>query len=64
MDARDGTRMRRNHAQAATLISILHFPHHLNLADSYHNTAGRYYQRSPVMQAHKVSTATLNICGP
>jgi dipeptidyl aminopeptidase/acylaminoacyl peptidase len=43
------------------LISSL--SHHLKLADSYHNTAGRYYQRSPVMHAHKVSTATLNICG-
>jgi dipeptidyl aminopeptidase/acylaminoacyl peptidase len=35
----------------------------LFLADSYRNAGGRYFQRSPIMHAHKVKTPTLNICG-
>jgi dipeptidyl aminopeptidase/acylaminoacyl peptidase len=35
----------------------------LFLADHYTEPAGKYYQRSPVMQAHKARTPTLNICG-
>jgi dipeptidyl aminopeptidase/acylaminoacyl peptidase len=33
------------------------------LADTYRNPGGKYFQRSPVMHAHKVKTPTLNICG-
>jgi dipeptidyl aminopeptidase/acylaminoacyl peptidase len=33
------------------------------LTDSYTNTDGKCFQRSPVMHAHKVKTPTLNICG-
>jgi dipeptidyl aminopeptidase/acylaminoacyl peptidase len=35
----------------------------LFLADSYATPGGQYFQRSPVMHAHKVKTPTLNICG-
>lgn len=35
----------------------------LFLADSYNNPGGKYFQRSPIMHAHKVRTPTLNICG-
>jgi dipeptidyl aminopeptidase/acylaminoacyl peptidase len=33
------------------------------LADSYTNIAGKYYERSPIIHAHKVRAPTLNICG-
>lgn len=35
----------------------------LFLADSYFNPGGKYFQRSPIMHAHKVTTPTLSICG-
>ena len=35
----------------------------LFLDDHYNNPGGRYFQRSPVMYAHKVRTPTLNVCG-
>lgn len=35
----------------------------LSLADTYTNPGGKYFQRSPIMHAHKVKTPTLNICG-
>lgn len=35
----------------------------LFLNDTYTNTAGKYFERSPVMHAHKATTPTLNICG-
>lgn len=35
----------------------------LFLADSYRNSGGKYFERSPIMFAHKASTPTLNICG-
>jgi dipeptidyl aminopeptidase/acylaminoacyl peptidase len=35
----------------------------LFLADSYVNPCGKYFERSPVMHAHKAKTPTLNICG-
>jgi dipeptidyl aminopeptidase/acylaminoacyl peptidase len=35
----------------------------LFLQDRYSNAGGKYYERSPVMHAHKVKTPTLNICG-
>jgi dipeptidyl aminopeptidase/acylaminoacyl peptidase len=35
----------------------------LFLQDRYDNPRGRYFERSPIMHAHKVTTPTLNICG-
>jgi dipeptidyl aminopeptidase/acylaminoacyl peptidase len=35
----------------------------LFLADSYRNPGGKYFERSPIMHAHKATTPTLNICG-
>jgi dipeptidyl aminopeptidase/acylaminoacyl peptidase len=31
--------------------------------DTYTNAGGKYFQRSPIMHAHKTKTPTLNICG-
>lgn len=44
---------------------ISNIPHFVKLflADSYTNPTGKYFERSPVMHAHKVKTPTLNICG-
>jgi len=44
---------------------VSNIPHcmRLFLADHYNQPAGKYYQRNPVMQAHKARTPTLNICG-
>jgi dipeptidyl aminopeptidase/acylaminoacyl peptidase len=44
---------------------ISNIPHFvaLFLADTYTNPGGKYFQRSPIMHAHKVKTPTLNICG-
>jgi dipeptidyl aminopeptidase/acylaminoacyl peptidase len=33
------------------------------LADTYRDPTGKYFQRSPIMHAHKVKTPTLHICG-
>ena len=33
------------------------------LGDRYTNVGGKYFDRSPIMHAHKVKTPTLNICG-
>jgi dipeptidyl aminopeptidase/acylaminoacyl peptidase len=35
----------------------------LFLADTYTNPGGKYFQRSPIMHAHKAKTPTLNVCG-
>jgi len=35
----------------------------LFLKDSYCDPTGHYFERSPIMHAHKVDTPTLNICG-
>jgi dipeptidyl aminopeptidase/acylaminoacyl peptidase len=35
----------------------------LFLADKFNNPGGKYFERSPIMHAHKVKTPTLNICG-
>jgi dipeptidyl aminopeptidase/acylaminoacyl peptidase len=35
----------------------------LFLNDKYNNLGGKYFDRSPVMHAHKTETPTLNICG-
>ena len=44
---------------------IGNIPHFVSLflADKYNNPGGKYFQRSPIMHAHKVKTPTLNICG-
>lgn len=51
-----------NHVTAHLIGNIPHFVA-LFLADKYTNPAGNYFQRSPIMHAHKVKTPTLNICG-
>ena len=33
------------------------------LSDHYTNLGGKYFERSPIMNAHKAKTPTLNICG-
>lgn len=45
------------------LVSNIPYFVALFLADSYTNPGGKYFQRSPIMHAHKVKTPTLNICG-
>ena len=44
---------------------IGNIPHFVSLflADKFNNPTGKYFERSPVMHAHKVKTPTLNICG-
>jgi dipeptidyl aminopeptidase/acylaminoacyl peptidase len=51
-----------NHLTEHLISNIPHFVS-LFLADTYTNAGGKYFQRSPVMHAHKVKTPTLNICG-
>jgi dipeptidyl aminopeptidase/acylaminoacyl peptidase len=44
---------------------ISNIPHFCSMAldDRYLNSGGKYFERSPVMYAHKVKAPTLNICG-
>lgn len=44
---------------------IGNIPHFMTLflQDHYSNAGGKYYDRSPILHAHKVKTPTLNICG-
>jgi len=44
---------------------ISNIPHWvaLFLSDTYTNPSGKYFQRSPIMHAHKVKTPTLSFCG-
>lgn len=44
---------------------ISNIPHFVSmfLADHYTHPGGKYFQRSPIMHAHKARTPTLNICG-
>ena len=51
-----------NHVTEHLISNIPHFAP-LFLADTYTNAGGKYFQRSPIMHAHKVRTPTLNICG-
>jgi dipeptidyl aminopeptidase/acylaminoacyl peptidase len=44
------------------ISNIPHWPA-LFLKDKYTDPNGQYFQRSPVMHAHKAKTPTLNICG-
>jgi dipeptidyl aminopeptidase/acylaminoacyl peptidase len=48
---------------SAHLISNIPHAVALFLADKYTNAAGKYLQRSPIMQAANVRTPTLSICG-
>lgn len=59
-------------AVAVSLVSnrvsqhlISNIPHfvRLFLADTYNNPGGKYFERSPIMHAHKVKTPALSICG-
>jgi dipeptidyl aminopeptidase/acylaminoacyl peptidase len=51
-----------NQVTAHLISNIPHFVA-LFLQDTYTNPGGAYFQRSPVMHAHKVRTPTLNVCG-
>jgi dipeptidyl aminopeptidase/acylaminoacyl peptidase len=44
---------------------IGNIPHFVSLflEDKYTNPGGKYFERSPIMHAHKAKTSTLNICG-
>ena len=45
------------------LISNLGVWVSMYLGDTYTNPGGKYFERSPIMYAHRVKTPTLNICG-
>lgn len=51
-----------NQVSQHLLSNLPHFMA-LLLEDRYDNPGGRYFERSPIMHAHKVRTPTLNICG-
>ena len=51
-----------NQVSEHLLSNIPHFMA-MFLADCYTNPEGQYFQRSPIMHAHKARTPTLNICG-
>lgn len=51
-----------NNVSEHLLSNISHFVA-VFLADHYTNISGKYFQRSPVLHAHKTKTPTLNICG-
>jgi dipeptidyl aminopeptidase/acylaminoacyl peptidase len=51
-----------NHVTEHLISNIPHFVA-MFLKDSYTNPNGKYFQRSPIMHAHKVKTPTLNITG-
>jgi dipeptidyl aminopeptidase/acylaminoacyl peptidase len=44
---------------------LSNLPHFVSLflADTYTNPGGKYFQRSPIMHAHKAATPILNVCG-
>jgi dipeptidyl aminopeptidase/acylaminoacyl peptidase len=44
---------------------IGNIPHFVTLflADQYNRAGGKYFERSPIMYAHRVKTPTLNVCG-
>jgi dipeptidyl aminopeptidase/acylaminoacyl peptidase len=51
-----------NHVTEHLISNIPHFVSAF-VGDRYYDSAGRYFQRSPIMHAHKASTPTLSICG-
>lgn len=44
---------------------ISNIPHFVQMFmnDHYRHASGKYFERSPIMHAHRVETPTLNICG-
>jgi dipeptidyl aminopeptidase/acylaminoacyl peptidase len=53
------------HTNQVTEHLISNLPHFMTLFldDHYTNPTGKYFERSPIMHAHKTKTPTLNICG-
>jgi dipeptidyl aminopeptidase/acylaminoacyl peptidase len=51
-----------NHVTEHLLSCLPHFTT-LFLEDTYTNCNGKYFERSPIMHAHKVKTPTLSVCG-
>ena len=53
------------HTNQVTQHLLSNIPHFVKLflMDDYTNPGGKYFQRSPIMFAHKVRTPVLNICG-
>jgi len=53
------------HTNQVTERLISNIPHFMDLIlkDKYNNPNGLYFDRSPIMHAHKAKTPTLNICG-
>jgi dipeptidyl aminopeptidase/acylaminoacyl peptidase len=53
------------HTNQVTEHLLSNIPHFMKqiMQDDYTNPGGNYFQRSPVMHAHKAKTPTLNICG-
>jgi dipeptidyl aminopeptidase/acylaminoacyl peptidase len=51
-----------NQVSHRLISNIPHFDD-LFLADKYNNPTGRYFERSPIMHAHKTKTPTMNVCG-
>jgi dipeptidyl aminopeptidase/acylaminoacyl peptidase len=53
------------HTNQVTERLLSNIPHFMDLLlqDQYNNPGGKYFERSPVMHAHKVKTPTLNITG-
>lgn len=51
-----------NYVTEHLLSNVPHWPA-LFLGDSYRDTSGKYYTRSPVLYASKARTPTLTICG-
>jgi dipeptidyl aminopeptidase/acylaminoacyl peptidase len=53
------------HNNQVTCRLIGNLPHFMDLVleDKFNNPGGRYFDRSPIMHAHKVKTPTLHVCG-
>jgi dipeptidyl aminopeptidase/acylaminoacyl peptidase len=53
------------HTNQVTERLLSNIPHFVDLflEDHYYNAGGKYFERSPIMHAHKTKTPTLNICG-
>jgi dipeptidyl aminopeptidase/acylaminoacyl peptidase len=51
-----------NYVSEHLLSNIPQWPS-MFLEDCYNNPTGKYFERSPIMHAHKARTPTLNICG-
>jgi dipeptidyl aminopeptidase/acylaminoacyl peptidase len=53
------------HTNQVTEHLISNIPHFMAMMtqDKWNNAGGKYFDRSPIMHAHKAKTPTLNICG-